>query len=291
VIQREIEYGHAGSAWRLAASLQRFNHREGWWRDWASISRACLQAATAAGDDFGRAYLTRALAGAEYNLGNRESATLLLHQSLDLFVMLGNRWEEAMVYFNLGQVSDAQENYRDAIASFERALRIFETLGDLHRQVTTMCCIGSARTALGQSDICLDLIARAEPIADALGDPDSQGLCSWTLAECRHARGELSAALTLWRRAAASFESTSYRMGLVDTLLHQGDTELALGDPAGPGSAERTPASAAGRPAGRPPVTAGGRERRTSGQRALNFAVPGFVVSGMRRAAGRGMTR
>jgi len=233
VIKREIEHGHADSAWRLAASLQRFNHREGWWRDWASISRACLQAATAAGDDFGRAYLTRALAGAEYNLGNRDAATVLLHQSLDLFVGLGTRQQEAMVYHNLGQVSDAQGDYPEAIAYFERALRIFESLGDRHWQVITSCCVGSARTALGQSDLCLDLIDQIKPIADALGEPDLQGLCFWTLAECLHARGELSAALTTWRRAATLFQQTGYRTGLADTLLHEGDTALALDDPAG----------------------------------------------------------
>jgi DNA-binding SARP family transcriptional activator len=233
VIQRELEYGQVGSAWRLAANLQRFNHREGWWRDWASISRDCLQAATAAGDDFGRAYLTRALASAEHNLGHRDSATLLLYESLDLFVMLGNRREEAMVYQSLGLVSDAQQDFVDAISYFERALRIFESLGDLHWQVTTACCVGSARTALGQSDSCLDLIDRIRPIADALGDPDLQGFCFWTLAECLHSRGDLSAALTTWRKAAALFQQTGYRVGLVDTLLHEGDTALALGDPAG----------------------------------------------------------
>ena len=233
VIRREIEYGRAGSAWRLAVSLQQFNHREGWWRDWAAISRACLEAATSAGDDFGRAYLTRALAGAEYRLGHRDSATLLLYESLDLFVMLGNRRQEAMVHHNLGLVSDGQQEFADAIDYFERALRTFESLGDQHWQVTTSCCVGSALTALGRSDSCLEVIDRVRPIADAQGDPYLQGLCDWTLAECRHARGELPAALTSWERAAASFERTGYRMGLVDTLLHRGDTELALGDPAG----------------------------------------------------------
>jgi tetratricopeptide (TPR) repeat protein len=79
----------------------------------------------------------------------------------------------------------------------------------------------------------MDLIDRAESIADALGDAELQGLCFWTRAECLHARGELSAALTTWRRAAALFQKINYRVGLVDTLLHEGDTALALGDPAG----------------------------------------------------------
>jgi DNA-binding SARP family transcriptional activator len=233
VIQREIENGHATSAWRLASSLQRFHQREGWWHDWASISRACLRAVATSGDDFGRAYVTRALSGAEYHLGNRESATALLYESLDLFVMLGDRWQEAMIYHNLGQVCDAEKNYLDALAHFERALRIFESLGERYRQAISLCCIGSAHTALGRPDICMDLITRATSIADALGDAELQGHCFWTRAECLHARGDLSAALAAWRSAATLFEQTSYRIGLVDTLLHQGDTSLALGDPAG----------------------------------------------------------
>jgi DNA-binding SARP family transcriptional activator/tetratricopeptide (TPR) repeat protein len=233
VIQREIEYGHATSAWRLAASLQRFVLREGWWHDWAAVCRACLQAAVVAGDDPGRAYLTLALAGVERNLGDHESATSLLHQSLDLFVLLGDRLQEAMVYHLLGQVSYGRQDYLESIAYLERALPIFESLGEQHRQVLCHCWIGSARTGLGRPDLCMEVLERAEPIVDSLGDLELRAHFSYTRAECLHAAGDLSAALTGWRIAAEAFERINYRVGLVDTLLHEGDTALVLGDEAG----------------------------------------------------------
>ncbi|MDG4795695.1 BTAD domain-containing putative transcriptional regulator [Micromonospora sp. WMMD1082] len=233
VVQRQLDDGRVATAWRLAISLQRFHQGEGWWHDWAAMARACLLAATSAGDDLGQAHLSRSLAGAEHVLGNHDEAARLLRQSLDLFVGLGLRWEQALVYRNRGQVSVAQESHLDAVAHYERALRIFEALGDLSDQVIVLCCLADAHSCLGRPNVGMDLANRALPIARAMGDLNGQGLCYETLAKCFQAKGDLTASLASWRRAADIYQQTGWRMNSVECLLPQGDASLALGDPDG----------------------------------------------------------
>jgi DNA-binding SARP family transcriptional activator len=233
VVQRQIDEEHAEVAWRLEVSLQWFHQREGWWNDWAAMARACLNAATAAGDDLGRAHMARSLAGAEFALGNHDAAARSLYQSLDLFTGLGRRREQALVHRNLGQVNVALESHRDAVGHFEQALLLAESLGDLSDQVAVLCCLAVAQSGLGRPDLGMDLVNRALPMATAADNPNSQGLCHETLGRCFEATGDLKAALLSWRTAADLYRQTGWRMNSVECLLPQGDAALALGDVAG----------------------------------------------------------
>ncbi|RAK26411.1 tetratricopeptide repeat protein, partial [Actinoplanes lutulentus] len=232
IVGRQLDDGPADPAWRLAVSLQRFLHGEGWWHDWAAMARSCLQAATAAGDDLGRAYMSRSLAGAELMLGNHDSAARFLRLSLDLFNGLGNAEEQALVYRNLGQVSAAQENYRDAVDSYEHALRLVESLDDLLAQVALLYCLAEAHAYLGRTDTSMEMASRALRIAETLDDPTGLGLSYEALAISFYAEGDLPAALTAWKQATEMYRQLGWRMNWVESLLHQGDTALALGDPA-----------------------------------------------------------
>ncbi|WP_250007512.1 BTAD domain-containing putative transcriptional regulator [Actinoplanes sp. M2I2] len=232
LVQRRLEDGHPGSAWRLALTLQRFSHREGWWHDWAAIARACLQAATVAGDDLGRAHMSRSLAGAELSLGDPDSAARLLRLSLDLFTRLGNPEEQALVYRNLGQLRAAQADHLDAVDNYEHALRLFESLDDRPAQVIVLYCLADAQVHLGRPDTGMTLAHRALSIAEALGDPEGLGLSHEALALSLEADGDLSAALTAWKQANEIYRQMGWRMNQTEALTHQGDTALALGDPA-----------------------------------------------------------
>ena len=233
LIYRQLDDGDPAAAWHLAMSLQTFYQREGLWHDWATVTRACRQAVSTAGDDIGRAHMARSLAGAEHVLGDHEAAARYLQEALDLFTALGYRPEQALVQRNLGQVCFAQEAHPDAVAWYERALRLFETLGDLSNQVAVLCCLADAHAALGRYDISADLVARALPIAAALGDLNGEALCHETLAKCERGRGNLSASRAGWERAAELYRRTGWRMNSVECLLQLGDTALALGDRAG----------------------------------------------------------
>ncbi|RAK24746.1 tetratricopeptide repeat protein, partial [Actinoplanes lutulentus] len=233
VVQRQIDDGRADPAWRLAVSLQRFLQGEGWWHDWAAMARSCLQAATAAGDDLGRAHMSRSLAGAEHVLGDNDTAARLLGQSLDLFEGLGRCREQALVHRNLGQVSVAQENHLDGVAHYERALKLFESLDDLYHQIAVLCCLADAHSFLGRPDVSTALAHRALSIAEALNDLNGQGLCYETLGKSFCAAGDLPASLASWTRGAEIYRQTGWRMNSVECLLHQGDTALTLGDPTG----------------------------------------------------------
>ncbi|WP_166661057.1 AfsR/SARP family transcriptional regulator [Paractinoplanes brasiliensis] len=233
MVQRLIEAGDAATAWRLTVNLHFFNQREGWCHDWAATSRACLQAATAAGDDLGCAFMARSLSGAEMLLGNHESALELLDRSLQLFTAIGHCEGQALVYRNLGQVTDLQGKHQEAIGHFERAVQLMEAQGELLGQVLALGCLADAHTSLGHYDVSMDLINNALPIADALDSIHGQGFCREILAKCLQAKGDLPAARRTWDEAADIFRRSEWRMNTVSCLLHLGDTALAMGDAAG----------------------------------------------------------
>ncbi|MGW0218877.1 AfsR/SARP family transcriptional regulator [Micromonospora chokoriensis] len=233
VVHRQIEDGDAASAWRLAMSLRTFYQREGWWQDWATVARACLRAATTAGDAIGRAHMVHSLAGAEHALGDDDTAARLLRQALDLYNGLNCRSEQALVYRDLGQVSSTQKNYRDAAAHHERALRLVELLDDLPNQVSVLCGLATAYAGHGRHDASTDLVGRALSIAEALGDLDGQGLCHETLAHVRRVGGDLPAALVGMKRAAAVYRQAGWRMNRVGCLVHLGDIAAAVDDQVG----------------------------------------------------------
>ncbi|MGA4727346.1 AfsR/SARP family transcriptional regulator [Micromonospora taraxaci] len=233
VVHRQIEDGDVASAWQLAMSLQIFYQREGWWQDWVTVARACLRAVTTAGDAIGRAHMVWSLAGAEHALGDDDTAARLLRQALDLYNRLGYRSEQALVYRDLGQVSSTQENYRDAVAYHEGALRLVESLEDLPNQVSVLCCLATAYSGLGWHDASTDLVGRALSIAEARGDLDGQGLCHETLAHGRRVGGDLSGALVGMKRAAAVYRQAGSRMNRVGCLVHLGDVALTLDDRVG----------------------------------------------------------
>ncbi|MCO8275531.1 tetratricopeptide repeat protein [Actinoplanes sp. TRM 88003] len=231
VVQREIEEDRVSSAWPLVVSMQKFLQREGWWHDWAAITRAGLEAAVAAGDDLGRAHMARGLAGAEFALGRHDGTIPLLQQSLNLFCRLGLCREQALVHRNLGQVSSALGSRREAVAHYERALRLFESLNDLTAQITVLCLLADEHSALGRPDIGMDLGHRALAIAEARGDADSQALCYETLARTARVKGDLVAARAAWKRAADFYQRSGWRMNTVNCLLELGDTALGLNEP------------------------------------------------------------
>ena len=56
---------------------------------------------------------------------------------------------------------------------------------------------------------------------------------AWVPGHVPPRRGDLAASLASWSRAAGVCRRTGWRMNAVECLLHQGDTALALSDPAG----------------------------------------------------------
>ncbi|MGW0436579.1 AfsR/SARP family transcriptional regulator [Micromonospora sp. NPDC003197] len=233
VVQRQIDAGCPTAAWQLVLTLLHFYQREGWWHDWATMTRACLNAVTAADDKLGRAHMSRGLAGAVHMLGDNETAARLLHQALDLFTTLGYRPEQALVYRNLGQVTFAQENYSDSVAYYQRSLRHFKSAGDLPHQNYVLCCLADAHARLGQHDTSMRLLDRALSICETVGDVNGQGLCYETLARCHQARGDYAASVASWKQATEIYRQTEWRMNSVECQLHLGDAALAMGDRAG----------------------------------------------------------
>ncbi|MFG1997403.1 hypothetical protein ACGFJ7_46245, partial [Actinoplanes sp. NPDC048988] len=231
LVQRLLDDGRVDEAWRLCLTIQRYNQGEGWWHDWAAMTRLCLRAATAAGDDLGRAHMARSLAGAESMLGNADSAAQLLRQSLDLFQRLGLEREQALVHRNLGQVSIEHGRHREGVASLERALRLFEAMEDPRQQIAVIYVLVEVQAESAPPEVLMELAHRAMALAERLEDGRVEvGLGYEAMAIGLRAGGDLETALTFWQRASKLYEQNGWRVNWVESLRNQGDVALALGD-------------------------------------------------------------
>jgi tetratricopeptide (TPR) repeat protein len=230
VMRWAIDMGRVTDAWQLELTVQGFYQREGWWHEWATVVRECLDAATAAGDSPGRAEMMRSLAGALYYLGDRDSARALLEDALKIFTDMGNLSRQALTLRNLGQVHFARHEYQQSVARYDHALRIFESLDDLASQVDVLCGLADAQDELDTAGAGFATIGRALAISRALADDVRQGECLINRAERLLLQKDYSASLADWTTAEEIFHKADYRVNSIKCNLGLGDTALAMGD-------------------------------------------------------------
>ncbi|GID32189.1 AfsR/SARP family transcriptional regulator [Paractinoplanes brasiliensis] len=233
VVQHKLDEGDATAAWQLVLSLMEFCQSEDSAHDWAALTRACLHTAARAGDEFGRAHMSRGLAGALHLLGDLDAAERHLDEALELFSQLGCLAEQSVAYRNRGMISLARKDYPTTITYLERALRMAKRIENPEEQVRDSLLLGSVYTEMDQLDKAFELLHQGLLIA--LENDDLKGLagCHWVLAEYHHAAGDPVASLAEWRLAFENFRRVGSLSNAVACLISVGDTALALGDRAG----------------------------------------------------------
>ncbi|MCO8275458.1 NB-ARC domain-containing protein [Actinoplanes sp. TRM 88003] len=233
VVQYRLDDGDATEAWQLVLSLMQFWQNEGAAHDWAGLTRACLYAVTRAGDDFGRAHMSRGLAGALHLLGDNDAAERHLHEALELFSRLGCLGEQSVVYRNLGMIGLARKNFSSTVTYLERALHMARRAGSSTEQVNDLTMLGSAYIEMDQHDKAFEILHQGLRIAEEHQDLRGQGGCRWGLAEYYSATGDLVASLAEWKLTLDISRRVGWLTNIIECLIAVGDTALALGDRAG----------------------------------------------------------
>ncbi|TCB95417.1 tetratricopeptide repeat protein [Micromonospora zingiberis] len=230
LIQGAIDDGESEIAWQLALNMQVFFQHEGWWHDWVTITRSCLQATVKAGDTLGEAHIRRSLAGAVHTLGDREEAIGLLTDALRLFTERGAGREQALVHRNLGQVYLVLQERSAAIGHFEQAVRIFESVADVSQHATALYCLAGAHARSGSHELATVLAHEALAMCDRIGDALGRGECYLTLADVSQAQGNYDESVRHYRLAIDSFGNAGSRTSMAECYLHFGATAQRFGD-------------------------------------------------------------
>ena len=98
-------------------------------------------------------------------------AIAALEQALRLYQGAGNRSGEAIALMYLGDVSGETEKYEQAIAYFQQALPIYRELGDRQGEVDALWKSGYASGYLGNYEQGREYLQQTLPIYQELGDP------------------------------------------------------------------------------------------------------------------------
>lgn len=230
IMRQAIGRGRVTDAWQLELTVQGFYQLDGWWREWATVVRECLEAADDAGDSSGVANMLRSLAGAEFYLGNIASARVLLERAFAIFTELGNVSRQALTLRNLGEVSFAAGDYGRSVVYFREALKTSESLGELASQADVLCRLADAQYQLGSYAEGIEAITRALNIAGDLADDFRRCECLLRRAEWHLREGRYHASQDDWTAAAELARAGDHRVYLVNSYIGFGDTAYAKGN-------------------------------------------------------------
>ena len=230
VMRQANNRGRVYDAWQLELTMQGFYQRDGWWQEWATVVRECLEAADAAGDSAGAADMLRSLAGAQFYLGDITASLALLERALVLFTELGNASREALTLRNLGEVSFMIGDYDRSVACLHQALEMAESHGDVIAQLDVLSRLADAQYELGSRTLSFETIARALAMSEQIGNDARRSECHLRRANLYLREGRYAESLADWTAAEELSTVVNHRVYLVRAKLGLGDTAYAMGD-------------------------------------------------------------
>nr|WP_221379147.1 BTAD domain-containing putative transcriptional regulator [Actinoplanes polyasparticus] len=230
VVRQANDRGRVYDAWQLELTVQGFYQREGWWQEWATVVRECLNAADSAADPAGSANMLRSLAGAQFYLGNSALALVLLERALVIFTELGNASREALTLRNLGEVSFAVGDHDRSVACHHQALRMAEALGDRTAQADVLCRLADAQYELGRRTLSFETIGRALTLSEQLADDVRRSECRLRRAQLYLRERQFTESLADWTAARDLSQAVGHRVHMVRARLGLGDIACAMND-------------------------------------------------------------
>ncbi|MER5458472.1 BTAD domain-containing putative transcriptional regulator [Micromonospora sp. NPDC002389] len=230
VMRQANDRGRVYDAWQLELTVQGFYQRDGWWQEWATVVRECLDAAESAGDSNGAANMLRSLAGAHFSLGDSASALTLLERALVIFIELGNASRESLTLRNLGEVNFAVGDYDRSVTCHHEALRIAESLGEQVSQVDVLCRLADTRYELGDRAESFETLGRALAMSEKLANSSRRSECHLRRANLYLRERRYAESLADWTAADELSTAVGGRVLMVRAKLGLGDTAYALGD-------------------------------------------------------------
>jgi DNA-binding SARP family transcriptional activator len=198
----------------------------------AGLVRAVLQAAQVGFDElcWDLAVTSVTLFESEYQVGDWRKT----HEvALDVTRRTRNLRGQAAVLWSLGNLA-VRERLSDAAHYLERALSIFEEIGDVHGRALALSTLGFVDRLSGRHDQALRRFKEALAVFGAVGDRVSEADARTNIAQIWQGRGQpemvenlLNEALVICRslRAPRLVAQTEYRLG--EFFLRQGDLDRA----------------------------------------------------------------
>ncbi|HEY4454957.1 MAG TPA: tetratricopeptide repeat protein [Pseudonocardiaceae bacterium] len=229
LIEMAAQRGFDTHAWQLANVLDRLLDRQGRWQDQLVIQHIALTAAQRSGELAGVAAATRAIGFTNGRLGDYRQSRADLERALALFTELDDAHGVAESHRLLAFQANANGDHDAALAHYESAMDIYRLAEDEAFQAAVYNEVGWTHILLGDYQLALTRCQEALILHTKLGD-DSGAAADWdSLGYAHHHLGQYHEAIACFDTGIRLYQHTGDRALEADTLLHLGDSELALG--------------------------------------------------------------
>jgi tetratricopeptide (TPR) repeat protein len=130
-----------------------------------------------------------------------DKAIAYYQKALHIFEAIGDDYSAATVYFQLGNVALEQNSFDKAAANYQKALQIFETAGDFYKAASSYNNLGIVAQQQRHFDDAITFYRKALEIYEAIGDEYSTASNYHNLAIIAEEQGNLEDAINFYYRS------------------------------------------------------------------------------------------
>jgi tetratricopeptide (TPR) repeat protein/transcriptional regulator with XRE-family HTH domain len=214
----------------LTAALEGLLRYDGPWDEAIIRHAAAVQAARQLGDRVGQALALSNLGDVRQLAGDYPGAARDLEEALGICRDLGDRPGQALALASLGNTRRMAEDYPGAARDLEEALGICRDLGDRPGQALALNYLGVTRLSTGESAGAARDLEEALGICRDLGDRPGQAGVLIWLGEARRLAGDYPGAARDLEEALATCRDLGDRLGQSNALTWLGVVRRMTGD-------------------------------------------------------------
>ena len=163
--------------------------------------------------------------------GEYEAAREKFERALGIFQRIGDRAREAATWHELGRIDVYQGEYEAAREKFERNLGIWQELGDKSWEAKTWHQLAAIDVNQGEYEVAREKFERALGIFQRIGDRAGEAATWHELGRIDLRRGEYDAAREKFERALGIFQRIGDRAGEAATFAQLGILAAKTGEP------------------------------------------------------------
>ncbi|MEA5469724.1 CHAT domain-containing tetratricopeptide repeat protein, partial [Spirulina sp. 06S082] len=164
------------------------------------------------------------------SLGEKQKALEYLERALPLYQEVGDRKGEAATLNNIGAVYNFLGEKQQALEYYDRALPLRQAVGDRGGEGTTLNNIGGVYSDLGEKQKALEYYERALPLRQAVGDRGGEAQTLNNIGAVYSSLGEKQKALEYYDRALPLSQAVGDRGGEANTLWNIASTQSSQGN-------------------------------------------------------------
>jgi len=229
-VRLAAETGLGHRAWQLAWTVSTFLLRRGAWEDNALAQQAGLAAARRAGDVTGEAHAVHGLALGYARSGRFGDAVPCFERALGLFDSVGDRVSQARIHNSLTWIAEHQGRLADALGHAGQVLTLYRAGGHRPGQAAILNDVGYCHARLGDFRQALDYCEQGLAAVREVGDRNGEAATLDSLGYIHGGLGDTERAADCYRRAIGIYQELADRFNEADTLVSLGDLWSRAGD-------------------------------------------------------------